>query len=187
MASISDFRNGMAIRHNGDIWFVTEFQHVKPGKGAAFIRTKLKQLKTGKVVDHTFRTSDNIEEVRLEEKEMQFLYSSGEDLHFMDMQTYDQISLRTEMMGGQEKFLKEGNMVSIVFLEGQPVSASLPMFIELEVTSAPPGVKGDTVSNLQKQVTLETGAEISAPLFIKTGDVIKIDTRDGKYIERVSR
>lgn len=187
MASVSDFRNGMAIRHNGEIWIVTEFQHVKPGKGQAFIRTKLKQLKTGKVVDNTFRLSATIEEVRLEEKEMQFLYAAGEELCFMDNETYDQMSLPKEMLGSQLDFLKEGNSVSVQFLEGAPVRASLPMFIELKVTEAPPGVKGDTVSNLQKQVTLETGAEIQVPLFIKEGDVLKIDTRDGRYIERASR
>ncbi|MFQ5753767.1 MAG: elongation factor P [bacterium] len=186
MASVSDFRNGMAIRHNGVIWIVTDFQHVKPGKGQAFIRTKLKQLMTGKVVDHTFRLSDNIEEVRLEEKEMQFLYVAGDELCFMDTETYDQINLTKDMLGNQYQFLKEGNMVRVQFLEGEAVTASLPIFIELKVTEAPPGVKGDTVSNLQKPVTLETGAEIQVPLFIKEGDILKIDTRDGRYIERVS-
>lgn len=186
MASVSDFRNGMAIKHNGEIWIVTEFQHVKPGKGAAFIRTKLKHLKSGKVIDHTFRLSDIIDEVRLEEREMQFLYASADELHFMDNETFDQISLHREMMSDQDKFLKEGNLVKVLFLEDQVITASLPMFIELKVTHAPPGVKGDTVSNLQKPVTLETGAEIQVPLFIKEGDVIKIDTRDGRYIERVS-
>lgn len=187
MASISDFRNGMAIRHNGEIWTVVDFQHVKPGKGHAFIRTKLKQLKTGKVVENTFRQNDAIEEVRLESKEMQYLYDSGEDINLMDTDTYDQIHVSKDLLGDQLPFLKEGNMVNVQFLEGQIVTASLPMFIELKVTEAPPGVKGDTVSNLQKPVTLETGAEIQAPLFIKEGDVLKIDTRDGRYIERVSR
>jgi elongation factor P len=187
MASVSDFRNGMAIRHNGVIWVVNEFQHVKPGKGQAFIRTKLKQLMTGKVVDHTFRLSETIEEVRLQEKEMQYLYAAGDDLCFMDNETYDQINLPKEMVGNQIDFLKEGNMLKVQFLEGQAVMASLPMFIELKVTEAAPGVKGDTVSNLQKEVTLETGAEIQVPLFIKEGDVLKIDTRDGRYVERVAR
>ncbi len=187
MASVSDFRNGMAIRHNGEIWTVTEFQHVKPGKGQAFIRTKLKQLKSGKVVEHTFRLSDSIEEVRLEGKDMQYLYSAGDELCLMDTETYEQINIPKDMLGDSVRFLKEGNSVHVQFLEGTPVTASLPLFIELEVSEAPPGVKGDTVSNVQKQVTLETGAEIQVPLFIKAGDVIKIDTRDGKYIERVSR
>jgi elongation factor P len=186
MATVSDFRNGMAIRHNGDIWIVTEFQHIKHGKGHAFIRTKLKNLKTGRVVDNTFRPSDQIDEVRLEEREMQYLYEAGEELNFMDNETYEQINLHRDMVGDQIRFLKEGNSVKVLFLEGQVVTVSLPMFIELKVTQAPPGVKGDTVSNLQKPITLETGAEIQAPLFIKEGDIIKIDTRDGRYIERIS-
>ncbi len=187
MASVSDFRNGMALRHNGEVWIVNEFQHVKPGKGHAFIRTKLKQFKTGKVVEFTFRQHDNIEEVLLRSKDMQYLYATGEDICLMDNDTYDQINVPKELLGDQIKFLKEGHIVAVLYLEGNPVDVSLPMFIELEVTEASPGVKGDTVSNLQKPVRLETGVEINVPLFIKEGDVLKIDTRDGKYIERVSR
>lgn len=186
MASVSDFRNGMAMRHNGEIWIVNEFQHVKPGKGHAFIRTKLKQLKSGKVVEFTFRQHDDIEEVRVEEKDMQYLYAAGDDICVMNNETYDQINISKELLGDQFKFLKESDIVKILFLEGSVISASLPMFIELKVTEAAPGVKGDTVSNLQKPVKLETGAEIQAPLFIKEGDVLKIDTRDGRYIERVN-
>ena len=186
MASVSEFRNGMAIRYNGGIWIVNEFQHVKPGKGQAFIRTKLKQLKTGKVVENSFRLSENIEEVRLENKDMQYLYASGDEIVLMDNDTYDQINAPKEMLGDQFKFLKEGNPVGVLFLEGNIVTLSLPMFIELEVVEAAPGVKGDTVSNMQKPVTLETGAEIHVPLFIKEGNVLKIDTRTGRYIERVN-
>ncbi len=186
MASVSEFRNGMAIRYNGGIWIVNEFQHVKPGKGQAFIRTKLKQLKTGKVVENSFRLSENIEEVRLENKDMQYLYASGDEIVLMDNDTYDQINAPKEMLGDQLKFLKEGNPVGVLFLEGNIVTLSLPMFIELEVVEAAPGVKGDTVSNMQKPVTLETGAEIHVPLFIKEGNVLKIDTRTGRYIERVN-
>lgn len=186
MASVSDFRNGMAIRYNGEIWTVSEFQHVKPGKGHAFIRTKLKQLKTGKVVEYTFRQHDTIEEVRLENKEMQYLYEAGDEICLMDNETYDQVQIPKELLGEQLKFLKEGNPVSVLYLEGKIVSASLPMFIELEVVEAAPGVKGDTVSNLQKPAKVETGAEVQVPLFIKEGDRIKIDTRDGRYIERVN-
>jgi len=186
MASVSEFRNGMAIRYNGDIWIVNEFQHVKPGKGQAFIRTKLKQLKSGKVVENSFRLSENIEEVRLENKNMQYLYASGDEIVLMDNDTYDQINAPKEMLGDQFKFLKEGNPVGVLLLEGNIVTLSLPMFIELEVVEAAPGVKGDTVSNLQKPVTLETGAEIHVPLFIKEGNVLKIDTRTGRYIERVN-
>ncbi len=186
MANVSDFRNGMAIRYNGEIWLVNEFQHVKPGKGHAFIRTKLKQLKSGKVVDVTFRQHDNIEEVRLESKDMQYLYDAGDHICVMDGETYEQINVDKEMLGDQFKFLKEGTHVSVLFLEGNVVEVSLPMFIQLEVVEASPGVKGDTVSNLQKPVKLETGAELQVPLFIKEGDVLKIDTRDGRYIERVN-
>lgn len=186
MASVSEFRNGMAIKHNNDVWVVTEFQHVNPGNWRSFIRTRLKQVKSGKVIDVTFRQNDNIEEVRVEDREMQFLYASGDELCFMDTENYDQINVNKEIMGHQLKFLKENNVVTVQFLEGQPVTATLPMFITLKVTTAPPGVKGDTVSNLQKLVTLETGAEIQTPLFIKEGDFIKIDTRDGRYIERAS-
>ena len=186
MASVSEFRNGMAIRYNGGIWIVNEFQHVKPGKGQAFIRTKLKQLKTGKVVENSFRLSENIEEVRLENRDMQYLYASGDEIVLMDNDTYDQINAPKEMLGDQLKFLKEGNPVGVLFLEGNIVTLSLPMFIELEVVEAAPGVKGDTVSNMQKPVTLETGAEIHVPLFIKEGNVLKIDTRTGRYIERVN-
>jgi len=186
MASVSEFRNGMAIRYNGGIWIVNEFQHVKPGKGQAFIRTKLKQLKTGKVMENSFRLSENIEKVRLENKDMQYLYASGDEIMLMDNDTYDQINAPKEMLKDQFKFLKEGNPVGVLFLEGNIVTLSLPMFVELEVVEAAPGVKGDTVSNLQKPVTLETGAEIHVPLFIKEGNILKIDTRDGRYIERVN-
>jgi elongation factor P len=187
MASVSEFRNGMAIRYNGNIWTIVEFQHVKPGKGQAFIRTKLKQLKTGKVVENSFRLSENIEEVRLENKEMQYLYNAGEDIVLMDNDTYEQLNVSKELLADQIGFLKEGNTVHVQFLEGRIITASLPMFIELEVVDAPPGVKGDTVSNLQKSVKLETGAEVQVPLFIKEGEIVKIDTRDGKYIERVNK
>ena len=186
MASVSEFRNGMAIRHNGEIWIVGEFQHVRPGRGHAFIRTKLKQLKSGKVVEFTFRQHDNIEIVQLENKEMQFLYMASDELCIMDNNSYEQIHVQTKLLGDSVKFLKEGNTVNVLFLEGQVVKLELPMFIELTVTEASPGFKGDTVSNLQKPVKLETGVEIQAPLFIKKGDILKIDTRDGRYIERVN-
>lgn len=187
MASVSDFRNGMAMRHNGEVWLVNEFQHVKPGKGHAFIRTKLKQLKSGKVVEFTFRQHDNIEEVRLQNKEMQFLYAAGDELCLMDNETYEQINVPKNLLGNQINFLKEAATLTVLFLEDDVVELNLPMFVELSVKEASPGVKGDTVSNLQKPVTLETGAELQAPLFIKEGDILKIDTRDGRYIERVSR
>ncbi|MBN2356922.1 elongation factor P [candidate division KSB1 bacterium] len=187
MASISDFRNGMAIRYNNDIWIITEFQHVTPGNWRAMVRTKLKNAKTGRVIDNTFRMTDTIEEVRLDEKEMQYLYEADGNLYFMDLESYDQTFIPAEMLGDQKKFLKEGGLCSIRFLEGRALTAELPFFIEFVVTEAEPGVRGDSASNITKYATIESGAKVQVPLFIKEGDVIKIDTRSGKYLERVSR
>lgn len=187
MASISEFRNGMAIRFNNDIWIITEFQHVTPGNWRAMVRTRLKNAKTGRVVDNTFRMTDTIEAVRLDEKEMQYLYESDGNLYFMDTETYDQTFIATEMLGDRKRFLKEGGMCFIRFLEGAALTAELPDFIDFLVTEAEPGVRGDSASNVMKFATIESGAKIQVPLFIKEGDVIKIDTRTGKYLERVSR
>ena len=186
MASVSEFRNGMAINYNNDIWVINEFQHVKPGKGQAFIRTKLKNAKTGRVVDHTFRLTDKIEEVRMDTKEMQFLYESDDQFYFMDTETYDQINIPNSLLGDQKKFLKEGNMCQIRFTDGKPITAELPFFIEFKVIEAEPGVKGDTASAINKNAVIETGTNVQVPIFIKEGDVIKIDTRTGKYLERVN-
>ncbi len=185
MASISEFRNGMAIRFNNDIWIITEFQHVTPGNWRAMVRTKLKNAKTGRVIDNTFRMTDEIEEVRLDEKEMQYLYEADGNLYFMDMETYDQTFIPAELLGEQKKFLKEGGMCNIRFLEGQPLTAELPFFIDFLVTEAEPGVRGDSAANIMKWATIETGAKVQVPLFIKEGDIIKLDTRTGKYLERV--
>lgn len=187
MASISEFRNGMAIRFNNDIWIITEFQHITPGNWRAMVRTKLKNAKTGRVIENTFRMTDEIEEVRLDEKEMQYLYEADGNLYFMDMETYDQTFIPAEMLGEQKKFLKEGGMCNIRFMEGRPLTAELPTFIDYVVTEAEPGVRGDSAANVMKWATIETGAKVQVPLFIKAGDVIKIDTRSGKYLERVSR
>lgn len=187
MSSISEFRKGMAIRYNNDIWIITEFQHVTPGNWRAMVRTKLKNAKTGRVLENTFRMTDQIEEVRLEEKEMQFIYKSDEDLCFMDNETFDQISIPAELLGDQQRFLKEGNQCTIMFLEGNAISAELPLSINLEVTEADPGLKGASVTNNLKNAVLETGARVQVPLFINAGDILKIDTRTGKYMERISR
>lgn len=187
MASISEFRNGMAIRFNNDIWIITEFQHVTPGNWRAMVRTRLKNAKTGRVIDNTFRMTDSIEAVRLDEKEMQFLYEADGNLYFMDMESYDQTFIPAEMLGDQKRFLKEGGMCTICFLEGRALTAELPNFIEFIVTEAEPGVRGDSASNITKYAVIESGAKVQVPLFIKEGDVIKIDTRTGKYLERVSR
>lgn len=185
MASISDFRRGMAIMFNNDIYLITEFQHVKPGKGAAFIRSKLKNLKTGRVIDNTFRMTEKIEPVRLEANEMQYVYSDGNFFYFMDMETYDQIPITQELLDGQEVYLKEGMMIKLLFHGETAVSVEFPTTVDLEVTEAEPAVRGDTAGNLTKAVTIETGAVMQVPPFIKLGDVIRIDTRDGSYVSRV--
>jgi elongation factor P len=150
------------------------------------LRTRLKNVKTGRVVDVTFRMSDKVEEVRLEEKKMEFLYSADQLLHFMDPQTYDQVFIPEDMLGAQKRFLKEGNACVISFLEEQPICAELPTFAELAVAEAEPGFRGDSATNIMKNAVLETGARVQVPLFIKEGDVLKIDTRSGEYVERVS-
>jgi len=187
MASISEFRTGLAIRFNNDIWIITEFQHVTPGNWRAMVRTKLKNARTGRVIDNTFRMTDNIEEVRLDTKQMQFLYEADGNLYFMDSETYEQTFIAVEMLGEQKKFLKEGGTCTINFLESEPLTAELPNFIDFLVIQAEPGVRGDSASNVMKYCTIETGAKIQVPLFIKEGDVLKIDTRTGKYLERASR
>lgn len=187
MAAISEFRNGMAIRFNNDIWIIVEFQHVTPGNWRAMVRTRLKNAKTGRVIENTFRMTDNIEAVRLDEKEMQYLYESDGNLFFMDTETYDQTFIAAEMLGDQTRFLKEGGMCFIRFLEGAALTAELPNFIDFNVIEAEPGVRGDSASNVTKYCTIESGTKILVPLFIKEGDVIKIDTRTGKYLERVAR
>jgi len=186
MASVSEFRNGMAIRHNNDIWVVVEFQHVTPGNWRAMLRTKLKNVKTGRVMDVTFRMTDQIEEIRLEAKDMQFLYAEEDTLHFMDLETYDQIFIPDSLLGDSKKFLREGDRCSISFIEGKPVLAEMPISVQLKVVEAEPAVRGDTATNVTKQVVLETGAKLQVPLFIKVGDTVKIDTRTGKYSERVA-
>lgn len=186
MPSISEFRTGMAIMHNNDIWIIIEYQHVTPGNWRAMVRTKLKNLKTGRVIDITFRMTDKIEEVRLDEKEMQYLYEADNNLFFMDTETYDQIFIPDDILGAQKQFLKEGNTVKVLFHENKALTAEIPNFIELKITEAEPGVKGDSATNILKYATVETGAKIQVPLFIKEGDVVKIDTRTGKYLERVS-
>ncbi len=186
MISVSGFRRGMAIRYEGDIWVVVEFQHITPGNWRAMLKTKLKNVKTGRSMDVTFRMSDEVEEVMLLERKMQYLYESEGLLYFMDMETYEQTHIPEEMLGEQKKFLKESDICSIYFLEEKPIIAEMAPFVELKVVSAEPAVRGDTATNVLKFCTLESGAKIQVPLFIKEGDVIKVDTRTGKYIERVS-
>ena len=186
MASVSNFRRGMAIRHEGDIYVVVEFQHVTPGNWRAMLRTKLKNIKNGRVNDVTFRMSDDIEEVRLETRDMQFMYESDGLLHMMDPETYDQIFISADMLGDQKQFLKEEATCSVAFLEGAPISAELPTFVILKIIEAEPGVRGDSATNIMKYAVVETGARIQVPLFVKEGDTVKIDTRTSKYSERVT-
>ncbi len=186
MASTSDFKNGMTIHFNHDLFQITEFLHVKPGKGAAFVRTKLKSINTGKVLDHTFPSGTKIEEVRIERRPYQFLYKDEQGYHFMHSETFEQTFINEQLINGYP-FLKDGQDVEIVFHadEERALFCDLPPRVELEVTYTEPGVKGDTATNTLKPAKLETGAEIRVPLFINEGDMIKVDTRDGSYSERV--
>lgn len=186
MPSVSQFRRGMAIRHENDIWVVSEFEHHTPGNLRAMLRTRLKNVKTGRVIDVTFRMSEDVEEVRLEERKMDFLYEADDLLHFMDPETYDQMYIPKEMLGDQISFLKENSPVMISFIEGVAVTAEVPNFVELVVTEAEPSARGNSATNITKNAIVETGAKVQVPLFIKEGDKLKIDTRTGRYVERVN-
>ena len=184
MASVSDFRKGMVIEFNQDLYIVTDFQHITPGKGQAVTRTKLKNVVTGRVIENSFRGTDKLTDVRLEERKLQYLYSDADNLYLQDLSTYDQLQVSKDMLGERIQFLKEGNEVSIKFHDEKPVLADLPITVELKVTEAYPVARGNTAGNLTNEVTLETGAAIQVPPFIKEGDVIKIDTRTGSYLSR---
>ena len=185
MATTSDIRKGLCIRHNNDIYKIVEFLHVKPGKGPAFVRTKLKSVTTGKVLDNTFSAGHKIEDVRVETRSYQFLYSDGETYHFMNTDDYNQIALQESALDTPE-LLKEGEVVTIMFNteDSMPLSVEMPASVILEVTQTDPGVKGNTATNATKPATVETGARINVPLFINEGDKIKIDTEKGAYMER---
>ena len=187
MASIStaDFKNGMCIEYNGKLCTIVEFQHVKPGKGGAFVRTKLRDIKTGRVVDYTFNSGTKFDSVRLETQKMQYLYNDGEDFYFMDNDTYEQSAIPASVIGDNAKWLKENDEASLLYAGDELISIEPQMFVELEVTNTEPGFKGDTVQGTTKPATLETGAEIQVPTFIEIGDVLQIDTRDGRFIKRV--
>ena len=187
MASTADFRNGFTLKYSNDIYQIVEFQHVKPGKGGAFVRTKLKSMTSGKLIDNTFRAGEKIEAVRVEAKMMQYLYQEGDGLVFMDNETYEQVPIAQDLVGDMLKFLKEGEEVKILFAEGSALGAELPFFIEYEITETEPGSKGDTVSGSGKPATIETGAVVTVPIFINVGDVIKVDTRTGEYLERMKK
>lgn len=185
MANTSEIRNGLCIRHSNDIYTVVEFLHVKPGKGPAFVRTKLKSLTNGKVLSQTFPAGHKIDVVRVERRKNQFLYSDGSTFHFMNNETFEQVSLQADFIPNSD-LLKEGDEVEVLYNAGDetPLQCETPMHVVLEVTYTEPGVKGDTATNASKPATLETGAEIKVPLFINQGDLIKIDTRTRSYVER---
>ncbi len=184
MISVNDLRPGLTIELEGDVWSVVEFLHVKPGKGAAFVRTKLKNVKTGQVLERTFRAGERVETAHVENREMQYLYNSGGDYNFMDTASYEQMVLSEDKLGDAIKYLKENMNIEIQLYQGQPIGVNLPNTVELKVTETDPGLKGDTASGGSKPAKVETGAVVQVPLFINVGDVIKIDTRTGQYLSR---
>ena len=185
MISAGDFRNGRTFEMDGQVFQVVEFQHVKPGKGAAFVRTKYKNVITGAVIERTFSPTDKFPEAFIERKEMQYLYNDGELYYFMDNETYDQLPLNGDKLGDNFRFVKENMACKVISYKGNVFAVEPPTFVELEVTETEPGFKGDTATGASKSATLETGAEVKVPLFIEIGDVLKIDTRTGEYMERV--
>ncbi len=185
MLTASDFRNGLTIEMDNNIWQVIEFQHVKPGKGAAFVRTKLKNITSGGVIEKSFRPTEKFPQARIDRNDMQYLYSDGELYHFMDVNTYEQIALNEEAIGDSLKFVKENEMVKICSHNGNVFAIEPPLFVELEITETEPGFKGDTATGATKPAVVETGATVYVPLFVEQGDKIKIDTRTGEYLSRV--
>ena len=185
MISAGDFRNGITIEFEGNVYQIIEFQHVKPGKGAAFVRTKLKNIINGGVVEKTFRPTEKCPQARIDRQDMQYLYSDGDLYNFMDTETYDQIALNTETVGDALKFVKENEMVKICSYNGNVFAIEPPLFVELEITDTEPGFKGDTATGATKPAIVETGAKVMVPLFVDQGEKIKIDTRTGEYLSRV--
>lgn len=185
--STAEFRNGLKIEIDGEPFVIVEFQHVKPGKGGAFVRTKLKSLKSGNVIDRTYRSGEKVELPDLEEKKMQYLYAADRDRYFMDMNTYEQISLSDDQLGDNINYLKENMEIKVLYHKGVPISIEIPMFVELKIVKTDPGVRGDTATGGSKPATLETGAVVKVPLYMNEGDVIKVDTRTGTFIERVKQ
>ena len=184
MVSAGDFKNGLTIEIEGNIFQILEFQHVKPGKGAAFVRTKLKTIISGGVVEKTFRPTEKFENAHIERKEMQYLYQDGDLYNFMDVETYDQIALNADVVGDALKFVKENEEVTISFYQGNAFAIDPPLSVELVVTETEPGVKGNTATGATKPAIVETGAKVNVPLFVDQGETIKIDTRTGAYLSR---
>ena len=182
--STAEFKKGLKIQFDGQPYAIVDFQHVKPGKGGAFVRTKLKHMRQGRVIDNTFRAGEKVALVDFDEKRMQYLYRDDR-YHFMDLETYDQISLSPEEVGDARDFLKDDTEVEILFIDGSPVTVELPNFIELGIAETDPGIRGDTASGGSKPARLETGAVVQVPLFLNEGDVVKVDTPSGEYLGRV--
>lgn len=185
MISAGDFRNGITLEIDGNVFQIIEFQHVKPGKGAAFVRTKIKNVMTGSVVERTFRPTEKFPAARIDRVDMQYLYADGDLFNFMNTETYDQIALNAETIGDALKFVKENDTCKVCSYNGSVFSVEPPLFVELEITNTEPGFKGDTAQGATKPATVETGATVYVPLFVETGDKIKIDTRTGEYLSRV--
>ncbi|MCI9319723.1 MAG: elongation factor P [Lachnospiraceae bacterium] len=185
MISAGDFRNGITIEYDNNVYQIIEFQHVKPGKGAAFVRTKLKNIKSGGVVEKTFRPTEKCPQARIDRKDMQYLYSDGDLFYFMDNENYEQIALNSEAVSDALKFVKENEMCKVCSHNGSVFSVEPPLFVELEITETEPGFKGDTATGANKPAIVETGAQVAVPLFVEQGDKIKIDTRTGEYLSRV--
>ena len=185
--STTEFRNGLKIELEGEPYVIVEFQHVKPGKGGAFVRTKMKSLKSGNVIDRTFRSGEKVGVPDLEEKTMQYLYAADKDRVFMDTSSYEQTSMSEKQLGDSISYLKENMEIKILYHKGAAINIEVPMFVELKIARTDPGVRGDTASGGSKPATLETGAVVKVPLYMNEGDVIKVDTRTGTFIERVKQ
>ncbi len=185
MISSNDFRNGVTIVIEGNLWTVVEFLHVKPGKGSAFVRTRLKNVKTGATVERTFRAGEKLERATVDNRDMQMLYNDDDGFHFMDNENFENVTLQRDLIGGPADFLKDGMRVAVQFHEGTPIGIDLPAHVELAVEETDPGFRGDTATGTTKPAKLETGATVNVPLFVNPGDVIRIDTRDRRYIGRV--
>ncbi len=185
MISSNDLRNGVTIVVDGHLGTVIEFLHVKPGKGSAFVRTRLKNVKTGTTLERTFRAGEKLERATVDNREMQMLYNDGDGFHFMDQESFENITLQRDLIGGPADFLKDGMVVEVQFHDGVPIGVDLPAHVELKVVETDPGFRGDTATNVTKPAKLETGTTVQVPLFIETGNVIRIDTRDRRYIGRV--
>ncbi len=186
MATTADFRNGMVLRHDGELWQIVSFQHVKPGKGGAFVRTRLKKVTTGQVVERTFRAGERVEEVRLERRPMQYLYADDHHAYFMDQRTYEQVPIALAVLEEQRSYLKENVVCDVIAHADGIVGVELPQFVEAKIVETDPGVRGDTATGGTKPARLETGAVVQVPLFVNRGETIRVDTRTNSYLERVS-